>query len=96
MMFAAAAIAILLTMALALSRAFGGPTVYDRILAVNMFGGQTVLMIAVLGFLMERPDFTDIALAYALINFLGTLAFLKFFAYHEIGRGEGEPEEEKD
>ncbi len=95
-MFAAAAAAILATMALALARAFGGPTVYDRILAVNMFGGQTVLMIAVLGFLMERPDFTDIALAYALINFLGTLAFLKFLAYQEIGRGDSEPEEEQD
>ena len=97
-MFAAAAVAILVTMALALGRAFAGPTVYDRILAANMFGGQTVLMIAVLGFLMGRPDFTDIALAYALINFLGTLAFLKFFAYQEIGRGDGdsEPEEEQD
>ena len=95
-MFAAAAAAILATMALALARAFGGPTVYDRILAVNMFGGQTVLMIAVLGFLMGRPDFTDIALAYALINFLGTLAFLKFLAYQEIGRGDSEPEEEQD
>ena len=84
-MFGVAAAAILLTMALALGRAFAGPTVSDRILAVNMFGGQTVLMIAVLGFLMGRPHFTDIALAYALINFLGTLAFLKFFAYHEIG-----------
>ena len=95
-MFAAAAIAILVTMGLGLWRAFAGPTVYDRILAVNMFGGQTVLMIAVLGFLMGRPDFTDIALVYALINFLGTLAFLKFFAYHEIGRPDGKPSEEQD
>ena len=93
-MFAAASVAILVTMALALGRAFGGPTVYDRILAVNMFGGQTVLMIAVLGFLMGRPEFTDIALAYALINFLGTIAFLKFFAYQEIGRSDSEPREE--
>ncbi len=92
-MFAVAAAAILLTMALALWRAFGGPTVYDRILAVNMFGGQTVLMIAILGFLMGRPDFTDIALAYALINFLGTLAFLKFYAYHEIGRVDSDSDE---
>ena len=95
-MFAAAAVAILVTMALALWRAFGGPTVYDRILAVNLFGGQTVLMIAVLGFLMGRPDFTDIALVYALINFLGTLAFLKFFAYHDIGRPESDSNEDKD
>ena len=95
-MFSAAAVAILLTMALALKRALAGPTLYDRILAVNMFGGQTVLIIAVLGFLMERPDFTDIALAYALINFLGTLAFLKFLAYQEIGPGKDGPDEEKD
>ncbi len=95
-MFAAAAVAILVTMALALGRAFGGPTVYDRILAVNLFGGQTVLMIAVLGFLMGRPDFTDIALVYALINFLGTLAFLKFFAYQDIGRLDSGSNEDKD
>ena len=95
-MFTAAAVAILITMGLGLWRAFAGPTVYDRILAVNMFGGQTVLMIAVLGFLMGRPDFTDIALVYALINFLGTLAFLKFFAYHEIGRADSNPGEDKD
>ncbi len=94
-MFAVATAAIMLTMALALGRAFAGPTTYDRVLAVNMFGGQTVLIIAVLGFLMGRPDFTDIALAYALINFLGTLAFLKFFAYHEIGRPEKDPGEDK-
>ena len=95
-MFAAAAVAILVTMALALWRAFAGPSVYDRILAVNLFGGQTVLMIAVLGFLMGRPDFTDIALVYALINFLGTLAFLKFFAYHDIGRPDSDSNEDKD
>ena len=94
-MFTVAAVAIMLTMALALGRAFAGPTTYDRVLAVNMFGGQTVLMIAVLGFLMGRPDFTDIALAYALINFLGTLAFLKFFAYHEIGRADKDRGEDK-
>jgi multicomponent Na+:H+ antiporter subunit F len=69
MMFAAAAAAILVTMALALIRAIKGPTIYDRILAGNMFGTKTVLMIAVLGYLMGRPEFMDIALVYALINF---------------------------
>ena len=85
-MFAAAAIAILITMALALLRAFIGPTLYDRILAVNMFGTKTVLMIALLGFLMGRPDFVDIALLYALINFIGTIAILKFFRYGDLGQ----------
>lgn len=89
-MFAAAAIAILVTMALALIRAFMGPTLYDRILAVNMFGTKTVLIIAVLGFLMGRPDFLDIALVYALINFIGVIALLKYFKYGNLAIGPGE------
>jgi multicomponent Na+:H+ antiporter subunit F len=76
--FAAAALGILVVMGLALLRACVGPTVYDRILAVNMFGTKTVLLIAVYGFLTGRPDFLDIALAYALINFIGIIAVLKF------------------
>jgi multicomponent Na+:H+ antiporter subunit F len=84
-MFGAAAIAILVTMALAIVRALLGPTVYDRILAVNTLGTKTVLMVAVFGFLTERPDFLDIALVYALINFIGTVAVLKFFEYGSLG-----------
>lgn len=89
-MFAAAAIAIIATMGLALIRAFVGPTLYDRILAVNMFGTKTVLIIAVLGFLMGRPDFLDIALVYALINFIGVIALLKYFKYGSLSIGPGE------
>ncbi len=92
MMFAVAAAALLVTMALALFRAFAGPTLYDRILAVNAFGTKTVLIIAVLGFLMGRPEFLDIALAYALINFIGTIAVLKFFRYGDLGRPGGSVE----
>lgn len=84
-MFVAAALAILVTMALALVRALLGPTVYDRILAVNMVGTKTVLLIAVYGFLTGRPDFLDIALVYALINFIVTIAVLKFFEYGDLG-----------
>ena len=89
-MFIAAAIALLVTMCLALVRAFLGPTLFDRILAVNMFGTKTVLMLAVLGFLMGRPDFLDIALVYALINFVGTIAMLKYFKYGDLSIGPGE------
>ncbi len=84
-MFIAAAAAILVTMALAIIRALLGPTVYDRILAVSALGTKTVLIISVFGFLTERPDFLDIALVYALINFIGTIAILKFFEYREVG-----------
>lgn len=77
-MFLAAALAILATMALALARAILGPTVYDRILAVNTFGTKTVLLIALLGFVNHHQDFVDIALAYALMNFIGMIAVMKF------------------
>ncbi len=85
-MLTVTSIAILLTMLMALIRALLGPTVYDRVLAVNMFGTKTVLIIAVLGFLAGRPDFLDLAILYALINFIGTLAVLKFFEYGDLGR----------
>ena len=77
-MYYAAVIAILVTMALALARALLGPTVYDRVLAANMFGTKTALLLSVIAFLYGRPDFLDLALAYALINFIGVLAVLKF------------------
>lgn len=66
-------------MALALARAILGPSLYDRVLAVNMFGTKTVLLFSLIAFLDGRPDFLDLALAYALINFIGTLAVLEFF-----------------
>lgn len=84
-MFITAAVAVLVTMGLALVRALLGPTVYDRILAVNMFGTKTVLLIAVVGFVSGRPDFLDLSLVYALINFIGVLAVLKFFQYRDLG-----------
>lgn len=84
-MFTVAALALLAAMALALTRAIAGPTLYDRILAANTFGTKTVLILAVVGFLSGRPDFLDIALAYALINFIGTIAVLKFFKFGGLG-----------
>lgn len=92
-MFAAAMIGIVVTMLLALTRALLGPTAYDRILAVNMFGTKAVLFIAVIGFLTDRPEFLDLALIYVLINFIGTLAVLKFVQYGTLG---AEPQEEGD
>ncbi|MEE8234191.1 MAG: monovalent cation/H+ antiporter complex subunit F [Gammaproteobacteria bacterium] len=86
-MFALTTIAILVAMLLALVRAILGPTLYDRILAVNTFGTITVLFIGIFGFLTERPEFLDIALVYALINFIVTIAVLKFFEYGDLGRG---------
>lgn len=94
-MFTAAALALVVTMALALARALLGPTLYDRILAINSFGTKTVLIIAVAGFLVGRPDFLDIALVYALINFIATVAVLKLFRHGHFGRVRA-PEERSD
>jgi len=76
--------ATLVTMALALARALLGPSVYDRLLAANMFGTKTVLLLSVIAFLFGRPDFLDLALAYALINFIGVLAVLEFIRLRAI------------
>ncbi|WP_299808094.1 monovalent cation/H+ antiporter complex subunit F [uncultured Shewanella sp.] len=77
-MLTAATVAILVVMLLAIIRCIVGPTLYDRILAFNMFGTKTVLLISVLGFLMGRPEFLDIALVYALINFISVIGVLRF------------------
>lgn len=84
-MFFAACLAVLAAMLLTLVRLFAGPSLYDRVLALNAFGTKTVLTIGLVGFLTGRPDFMDIALLYALINFVGTIAVLKFFRYRVLG-----------
>lgn len=85
-MFTTAFIAILVVMFVLLLRVALGPTIFDRILAVNTFGTAIVLLIALFGFLTARPDFLDIALLYALINFISTIAVLKLFRYDSLGK----------
>jgi len=85
-MYYAVTIALVITMALALLRAIIGPGLYDRVLAVNMLGTKTVLLLSVIAFVLGRPDFLDLALAYALINFIGVLAVLEFFRDRALRR----------
>jgi multicomponent Na+:H+ antiporter subunit F len=74
--FLAVSMAILATVALCLYRAFKGPGIINRIVAVNVIGTKTIAIILLIGIIFERVDFfIDIALVYALINFIGTLAF---------------------
>jgi multicomponent Na+:H+ antiporter subunit F len=80
-------IVLLITMALVLVRALLGPSIFDRLLAVNSFGTQIILFIAAYGFFTGRPDFLDLAILYALINYIGTVAVLKFFEYNDLGSG---------
>jgi multicomponent Na+:H+ antiporter subunit F len=92
-MFGAVTAALLVCMAMTLARSILGPTVFDRVLAVNSFGTKTVLLIAVYGFLSGRPDFLDLALVYALMNFIGTIAVMKFARFGDLAGMEDDSEE---
>lgn len=85
MMFAAAALALLVTLALVMVRAIAGPTVFDRVLAANSVGSVAMLLLAVIGFLTGRPEFLDLAITYGLLNIVGTIAVLKFFRQGDLG-----------
>lgn len=61
-----------------LYRAVMGPTMQDRVLAVNVLGTNTVVILALLGAAFDEPSFLDIALVYALLNFLLAIAVSKF------------------
>jgi multicomponent Na+:H+ antiporter subunit F len=92
-MFGVATAALLVCMVMTLVRSILGPTVFDRVLAVNSFGTKTVLLIAVIGFLSGRPDFLDLALVYALMNFIGTIAVMKFTRFGDLAGMEDDTEE---
>lgn len=81
MLLGAAILAVLVTMVLALIRAFEGPSAYDRMLAANLFGTKTVLVIALGGYALNWHSYLDIALLYAMVNFVGTIAVMRFFEY---------------
>jgi multicomponent Na+:H+ antiporter subunit F len=66
-------------------RASLGPTVFDRLLAANSLGTVAVVLLAVHGFLVGRPDFLDLAIVYGLLNIIGTIAVLKFFRRGDLG-----------
>ncbi|MAP95889.1 MAG: cation:proton antiporter [Ponticaulis sp.] len=94
-LLAAATLALFVAIVLLLIRLFSGPTLYDRVLAVNSIGTKIVVVLALVGFLMDRPDFADVALLYALINFVATIAILKFFRYRSFQISLVKPEGEK-
>jgi multicomponent Na+:H+ antiporter subunit F len=85
MMFATAAVALLVTLALALLRAAWGPSLFDRALAANTVGTVAMLLLAVMGFLNGRPEFLDLAIVYGLLNVIGTIAVLKYFRQGDLG-----------
>jgi len=87
MMFAAAALAVLAALGLAVVRALRGPTVFDRVLAGNYVGVGAILLLALVGFITDRPEFLDIGILYGLLNIISTLAVLKYWRYGDLSHG---------
>jgi len=90
MILGAATIAVVVTMVLALIRAFEGPSAYDRMLAANLFGTKTVLLIALAGYALSWESYLDVALLYASVNFVSTIAVMRFFEYSGMPRGKAD------
>lgn len=88
MMFAVAIVAVLIALSLAVARALLGPTAFDRLLAVNSIGTSAIMLLALFGFMTDRPEFLDIGITYVLLNMIGTLAVLKFFRYGALGHAQ--------
>ena len=84
-MFLASLIACAISGILILIRIVIGKTTFDRVLAINSLGTIIVIGIALHGFYSDRPEFLDIAIVYALINFIGTVAVLKLFSTGSLG-----------
>ncbi len=80
----ATTMAVFVTMALALVRALRGPTLYDRIVSVNVFGTKTVLAVALITFVTGHADLIDVALVYALINFIAIVTVLKLVKTRDL------------
>jgi len=69
-----------LVMLLPLYRAIFGPTILDRLIGVNAIGSKTTALLIIVGLLYHRADmFIDIAMAYALLNFIAVLAASRYF-----------------
>lgn len=87
-----ATLAIFLTMAFALVRALLGPTVYDRIVAVNVFGTKTVLLVGLITYITGNADLIDVALVYALINFIAIVTVLKLVRQRDLAAAAERPD----
>lgn len=77
----ATTIALVVIILIPLYRVANGPTLFDRLLALGAMAAKTIGLICMFGFLYDRFDmFVDIALAYAVLNFIGGIAVAKYFA----------------
>jgi len=77
-------VAVFINIVLAGVRVYAGPSVFDRILGANMVGTKTILLVAVSGFFFGRPEWLDLALVYALMNFIGIFAVMRYAKFGSL------------
>ena len=79
---------LILSLALIISifRFITANEIYTKILTVNLIGTKIVLLILLVGTVSIEKDFTDIAMAYALINFISTIVILKYYEDKEVSK----------
>jgi multicomponent Na+:H+ antiporter subunit F len=78
--FVATTVAVVIIILIPFYRVAVGPTVFDRLLAIGAMGAKTIALVCLFGFLYGRFDmFVDIALAYAILNFIAGIAVAKYF-----------------
>ncbi|MDI7260364.1 MAG: monovalent cation/H+ antiporter complex subunit F [Thermodesulfobacteriota bacterium] len=82
--FLATALLIIVSISLSLYRGVVGPGVFNRVAAVNVIGTKTIALLVILGYYFERPLFFDIAILYAMLNFIGTLVFAKYIERGDV------------
>ncbi len=87
-MFEVTTLLILLSFSLTLASIFRGPTVYDRIISANSFGTLIVLFLSIIGYLLGRPEFIDLAIIYAILNVIGAVAILKYFRQGDLSKSD--------
>ncbi|HOB06505.1 MAG TPA: monovalent cation/H+ antiporter complex subunit F [Methanoculleus sp.] len=77
-LFYASVVVLILTIFLCLYRVVIGPGVENRLVAVNTIGTTTIIILVLIGLIYGRPIFLDIAIVYAMINFIATLAVARY------------------
>ena len=81
--FTIAAAIVLISSTVSIIRVIAGPTAFDRILSAGAAGTHAIAFLAIVGFIFQRPDmFVDLALTYALLNFIGTFVASKYLENH--------------
>ena len=83
-LFLTASMLIIFAIFLSLYRAIRGPGVFNRLAAVNVIGTKTIALLVLIGYYTERPEFFDIAVLYAMLNFIGTLVFARYLERGEL------------